>query len=54
MGKQLNVRGGFKPLGFRSPWWNVVNHFQRRIWINKKEMEKERLNKTERGNKKIS
>lgn len=43
MGKQLNVRGGFKPLGFRSPWWNVVNHFQRRIWVNKKEMDKEKL-----------
>jgi hypothetical protein len=51
MGKQLNVRGGFKPLGFRSPWWNVVNHFQRRIWANKKEMEKERLSKTSKNMK---
>ena len=34
-GKQINVRGGYKPLGFRSPWWTVVNHFQTRIWPRK-------------------
>jgi len=39
--KQLNVRGGYKPVSYRSPWWMAVNYFQTRVWQKSKVRETE-------------